>query len=1572
MRLWPSLPLVLLLVPPALTSSQSPWSTLPPTTTTTKTTIVDALSADPDYLSLLLLLQRARLIPTLNRLQGCTLFAPTNDAIKRHTATNPLWRQALLPYSLLTDNVEDQLRQQLFYHLLNYSIPILPDTSLIQTHNTLLFPRKHIEPPSREPPPFPPWLPIPGGTLGGAPQRLRLSSRDEKAWVGVDALGKAGTQIIKSNTDAGNGVLLGIADVLEPPLDLARVVSQHSAVSYFHKVLTSEIIKFLSTSTELTLFLPVNDAWDHLDPYERLYLESPYATDDLNRIVNMHAVVEKGVRYSDSFGSGTNLTTIDGTTLEIVVSPEKTMISTANLVQPDIYASNGVLHLVDSLLVPPGALQLTPEKYLLALNCTAFVSLLHSVNLTSYINDTEAKYTILAPKDEVLSIFGEGQLPERGSDELKRLLQYHFIPGRWISDKLKDGMLLETALEEEGLDGGRQVLSVEVSKDEKKPAEKAFRFGGAGIIGEPFKVNKTLVYFISRPLVPPVDPLQSALPFLDLSSFLAAIFSTSQAETLRTTPRTSLLIPLNSAFKRLGMLVSAHLLAASSKPDLENVLLHHALKSVEYAEFLRNGSQRTFATLEGSDMQVDRMSNGTVFLSSSGGWTGMKAELYPQDLLTQTGVIHEVSDILIPRSVHLTVGKLVKAAKGSTMASMAVKAGFEWVLNGTAPPEGSPWVNGRLPGSGWTLLCPTDDAFKGINLTQLYADVEGLHSIVTQHLIPSPPPESGLKDSDPLYNNRPLSFDDSPTYTTLQSSNSAYGDIVFQRRNEEGTDGYIVGIKGARGTDGHGDWARVLSWGRSTTGGGGVIQIDRLLIPYHPPWWLAYGAPTGVGALGMGLICLFFYGVRAVWRRDTAEATYEPSNDSPAAEESRGSAVESAKSFIAGGFGGVSAVLVGHPFDLTKTRLQTAAPGVYTGAVDVVKKTLARDGLTGLYRGMVPPLLGVTPIFAVSFWAYDTSKNLIFTLTPNRTSQSLSTAELAAAGFMSAVPTTLITAPVERAKVLLQVQGQGGSGPQYKGVLDVMKHLYKEGGMRSIFRGSGATLARDGPGSAAYFAAYEVTKKALTPAGSSSADLNLSAIILAGGTAGVAMWALAIPPDVLKSRIQSAPTGTYSGMLDCARKTIAQDGVRALWRGFGPAMARAFPANAATFLGIPTVRPRLTTRSPSASEIARNIKNFETWSAYQCCEQVSYSDIPEILKTDVTKLFDATRRLPSSWVDKVTFLGCKDAETPVTEQRELYAEISVVFCAWKRLQWMRKSREKWSEADYAANVYNVFRSPAVQESTHRVHCSISLPQPVILSNLGTQASRILNTKTVAPDCAIFIPAARVRSLSHAAGSPFKTLKSHASVAKTGNTTKGSSFRFQSTPCAILPDTPSFEFASSFWEDKKPVHQLLEDAYRQNRMATAAAVRHLHSLHIHAPILGLVWASGTVRAHVDWCNTDEDKPLTILSAPYPGAAESGSDENTFHEWQLDRPSDILAVYFLIRNLDRWTNTTFRELVVKGVNDLRDSIVDQNGEYFPWKRVGELGTVGTSDKENVSNSTSAQSTPPKMKQRRYRVR
>ena len=55
--------------------------------------------------------------------------------------------------------------------------------------------------------------------------------------------------------------------------------------------------------------------------------------------------------------------------------------------------------------------------------------------------------------------------------------------------------------------------------------------------------------------------------------------------------------------------------------------------------------------------------------------------------------------------------------------------------------------------------------------------------------------------------------------------------------------------------------------------------------------------------------------------------------------------VSSLRSLVAGGVGGVCAVVVGHPFDLVKVRLQPAEKGVYNGATDVVRKTIAREGL---------------------------------------------------------------------------------------------------------------------------------------------------------------------------------------------------------------------------------------------------------------------------------------------------------------------------------------------------------------------------------------------------------------------------------------------------------------------------------------------------------------------------------------------------------------------------------------------------------------------------------------------------
>ncbi|KZS95727.1 FAS1 domain-containing protein [Sistotremastrum niveocremeum HHB9708] len=980
------LPVSILSLIPCILASQSPLtSNANVNAHSQSTTLVDALSADPDYTSLIKLLQRARLIPTLNRLNGSTLFAPTNDAIARHIAatSNSIWQAALSqehehehedeldsqmkPDDHDKDNVNEALRQELFYHLLNYTLrpPDASDSSKssdveVQTEKTLHYPRAPTEGPSDEPPPGPPWMPIPGGTLGGEPQRIRVTSNQK--FVGVNCNGKDGVEVVKGRLETANGVIYGIGDVLPVPPNLAQVVAKHSSLSYIRSLLPTRLISKLSSNTELTLFLPTNDAWKELPDIERTYLESSYAEDDLESLLEMHTVETKKVQWSSRLSDGTTLTTLYGSSLEFTSSSSEINVSLntsypsdkSTLIEPDIFASNGVLHLISSLLIPPGSIQPTPEKYLLTLNCTTFVSLIHSVNLTSLINSTEsnakgAGITILAPRDDVLELYGrdDGEFPKEGSPALKRLLQYHFLPGIWGPEKLKDGALIETMLEEDGLEGGKQVLRVDVSPENgldvqvvrksDKPGKK-IRFAGAGILDEPIPIDGGLIYLMSRPIEPPTDALKTILPSLEYSTFLASLYSTSLADVVKRIPRTTFLVPTNEAWKNLG-LVTRYLLEPSKKADLKKVILHHILGSVEYGDSLVGGSGRTFQSLEGSDIYLERhiasassleastkaKGNTTLLVRPSGGWPSLVSRLTTRDILTSTGVIHELSDVLIPRTVGITRGGLVRAAKAEIMMGLVERAGLGWVLDGktkndsSALPGGLAGPNGDNEdgdgedekGLGWAILCPTDDAFENVNLPKLWEDEDRLKSLVRQHIIPVPAswdeqyrPKGNIRSDDPMLDweeldhSRPLDFDAKAAYTTLQSKTSLYGDLVIEWKddvNKKGTGSYFVRVASLPSSKSPSrpsapSTARIITWGRTspmqslTPGGingetsdsrGGVILIDNFLMPYIPPWQSRYGPPIATGIVGVVLIGLFFAGVRRIWKRER-EATYEP------------------------------------------------------------------------------------------------------------------------------------------------------------------------------------------------------------------------------------------------------------------------------------------------------------------------------------------------------------------------------------------------------------------------------------------------------------------------------------------------------------------------------------------------------------------------------------------------------------------------------------------------------------------------------------------------------------------------
>lgn len=273
-----------------------------------------------------------------------------------------------------------------------------------------------------------------------------------------------------------------------------------------------------------------------------------------------------------------------------------------------------------------------------------------------------------------------------------------------------------------------------------------------------------------------------------------------------------------------------------------------------------------------------------------------------------------------------------------------------------------------------------------------------------------------------------------------------------------------------------------------------------------------------------------------------------------------------------GAAGGFCSVCVGHPIDLIKVRQQVmgssagASSAGRSNVFGMLRGIFVKEGVFGLYRGITAPLLAVTPGFAVSFWSYDIAIRGIRDHGNMGPTEELSIGQVAIAGGFSGIPLALVFGPSERIKCLMQVDKS-----KYSGFLDCLGMVYREGGIKSVFRGTGSTALRDVPGNAAYFGSFEVMKR-LSCQLEGREKASTAGTLIAGGFAGVGNWLVALPFDTVKSRWQTAPAGTYQNLFDVFQSLVREDGPRALFRGLSPALLRAFPANAACFLCVDTVR----------------------------------------------------------------------------------------------------------------------------------------------------------------------------------------------------------------------------------------------------------------------------------------------------------------------------------------------------------------------------------------------------------------
>ncbi|XP_042548719.1 mitochondrial basic amino acids transporter isoform X1 [Dipodomys spectabilis] len=268
--------------------------------------------------------------------------------------------------------------------------------------------------------------------------------------------------------------------------------------------------------------------------------------------------------------------------------------------------------------------------------------------------------------------------------------------------------------------------------------------------------------------------------------------------------------------------------------------------------------------------------------------------------------------------------------------------------------------------------------------------------------------------------------------------------------------------------------------------------------------------------------------------------------------------------FLAGCAGGVAGVLVGHPFDTVKVRLQvqSAEQPQYRGTLHCFQTIIKQESVLGLYKGLGSPLMGLTFINALVFGVQGNTLRVL-----GHDSPLHQFVAGAAAGAIQCV----ICCPMELAKTRLQLQA-AGPARAYKGSLDCLAQIYRREGLRGINRGMASTLLRETPSFGVYFLTYDVLTRALR---CEPADrLLVPKLLLAGGTAGMASWLSTYPVDVVKSRLQAdgvrgAPR--YRGLLDCARQSYEAEGWRVFTRGLGSTLLRAFPVNAATFATVTAV-----------------------------------------------------------------------------------------------------------------------------------------------------------------------------------------------------------------------------------------------------------------------------------------------------------------------------------------------------------------------------------------------------------------
>jgi len=401
-----------------------------------------------------------------------------------------------------------------------------------------------------------------------------------------------------------------------------------------HNVLETAVIAAgladdLSGAGPFTVFAPTDAAFAAL-PAGALDALLADPTGALADVLLYHVV--GGLALSTDLSDGQVITTLLGEDITVTIDMNGVMINDATVIVADIIADNGVVHVIDAVLLPPPP---QPTNTILDVVVNSDVhNTLEAAVLAAGLEGALAgpgPLTVFAPTDGAFEALPAGTLDALLADPtgaLTQVLLYHAVAGVALSTDLSDGQMITTI---QGQD-----VTVTIN------ANGVF-INDAQVIIADIIADNGVVHVIDAVLVPQSNPQPATVVDIIVNSPVhtvleTAVLAAGLADDLSGAGPFTVFAPTDAAFAALpaGTLDA---LLADPTGALAQVLLYHVVSGEALSSSLTNG--QTITTLQGQDVTVT-ITGGNVFIND--------AQVIIADIMADNGVVHVIDAVLTPET----------------------------------------------------------------------------------------------------------------------------------------------------------------------------------------------------------------------------------------------------------------------------------------------------------------------------------------------------------------------------------------------------------------------------------------------------------------------------------------------------------------------------------------------------------------------------------------------------------------------------------------------------------------------------------------------------------------------------------------------------------------------------------------------------------------------------------------------------------------------------------------------------------------------------------------------------------